>query len=111
MTSHCCSHTQVAACPADTAQGLLSSGGITLLTRALQAALADTDPGAVQLQHQLVSAVNAALSADQGPSRPPGDLSQLMGALQALSESPDACVASAAATAAERVSSVACVAC
>lgn len=102
---------QVAACPADAAQGLLSSGGTALLTSALQASLAEATPSTAQVQHQLLSAVNAVLTADQGSSRPPGDLSSLMGALHALVESPDACVASAAKAAAERVTALACVAC
>jgi hypothetical protein len=102
---------QVAACPADAAQGLLSSGGTALLTSALQASAADTGPSTAQLQHQLLSAVNAVLSADQGPSRPPGDLTQLTGAMHALLESPDACVAAAAKAAIERVSSFTCLTC
>jgi hypothetical protein len=102
---------QVAACPADAAQGLLSSGGTALLTSALQASLSDPNPNTTQVQHQLLSAVNAVLSADQGPSRPPGDLSQLMGALHALQESADACVASTAKAAAERVTCLACATC
>jgi hypothetical protein len=102
---------QVTACPADAAQGLLSSGGTALLTSALQASAADAGPSAAQLQHQLLSAVNAVLSADQGPSRPPGDLTQLMGALHALLESPDACVAAAAKVAVDQISRLICLAC
>lgn len=104
----CCA-LQAAAGPGDAAQGLLSSGGTVLLTSALQASLADQGPNVTQLQHQLLSAVNAALSADQGPPR--GDLSQLSEVLHALLDSPDACVAAAAKAAAEQVASSSCVAC
>lgn len=84
------------------------SGGTALLTSALQASAADQGPSTAQLQQQLLMVVNAVLVADQGPSRPPGDLSQLVGALQTLQGSPDASVAAAATSAVDRVGSLTC---